>query len=93
MQLFSLDATMFFFSSDENMKKPASKVAEPAQIQPKSQFLFHKNLSPRYFSIMTLDPVKLVYGPFGQANMHSTLDFCPRPARKEMNLPPNKIGR
>ena len=26
------------------MKKPASKVAEPAQIQPKSQLLFIKNL-------------------------------------------------
>ena len=37
------------------MKKMASKVAEPAQIQPKSQFLFHKNLLPRDFSIMTLD--------------------------------------
>ena len=36
------------------MKKPASKVAEPAQIQPKSQFLFHKNLPPRDFSLMTL---------------------------------------
>ena len=36
------------------MKKPASKVAELAQIQPKSQFLFHKNLPPRDFSIMTL---------------------------------------
>ena len=36
------------------MKKPASKVAEPAQIQPKSQFLFHKNLLPRDFSLMTL---------------------------------------
>ena len=32
------------------MKKPASKVAEPAQIQPKSQFLFPKNLPPRDFS-------------------------------------------
>ena len=29
---------------------------------------------------------KLVYGPFGQSNMHSTLDFCPRPARKETNV-------
>ena len=37
------------------MKKPASKVAKPARIQPKSQFLFHKNLPPRDFSIMTLD--------------------------------------
>ena len=39
---------MFFkiFFAHENMKKPASKVAEPAQIQPKSQFLFHINLPP-----------------------------------------------
>ena len=44
---------MFF--AHENMKKPASKVAEPAQIQPKSQFLFHKNLPPRDFSLMILD--------------------------------------
>ena len=43
---------MFF--AHENMKKPASKVAEPAQIQPKSQFLFHKNLPPRDFSVMIL---------------------------------------
>ena len=43
-----------FFFAHENMKKPASKVAEPAQIKPKSQFLLHKNLPPRDFSIMTL---------------------------------------
>ena len=36
------------------MKKPASKVAEPAQIQPKFQFLFYKNLPPQDFFIMTL---------------------------------------
>ena len=36
------------------MKKTASKVAKPAQIQPKSQFQFHKNLPTRDFSIMTL---------------------------------------
>ena len=49
-------STMFLkiFFAHENMKKPASKVAEPAQIQPKSQFLFHKNLPPRDFSLMTL---------------------------------------
>ena len=35
-------------------EKTASKVAKPVQIQPKSQFLFHKNLSPCEFSIMTL---------------------------------------
>ena len=43
------------FFAHENMWKPASKVAEPAQIQPKSQFLFHKNLPPRDFSLMTLN--------------------------------------
>merc|ERR1712051_772277 len=41
-----------FFFAHENMKKLVSKVAEPAQIQPKSQFLFHKNLPPRDFSLM-----------------------------------------
>ena len=46
---------MFF--AHENMKKPASKVAEPAQIQPKSQFLIHKNLPPQDFSLMTLIPM------------------------------------
>ena len=53
MQLFSADPTMFlFYFAHENMKKPASKVAKTAQIQPKSQFLFHKNLPPRDFSLM-----------------------------------------
>ena len=53
-------STMFFKKNfaHEEMKKPASKVAEPAQIQPKSQFLFHKNLPPRDFSIMTLIKMK-----------------------------------
>ena len=29
---------------------------------------------------------KLVYVPFGQDNIYSTLDFSPRPARKETNV-------
>ena len=54
-KMFSL-SKMFLkiFLAHEIMKKPASKVAESAQIQPKSQLLFHKNLPPRDFSIMTL---------------------------------------
>ena len=28
-------------------------------------------------------PIKFKLGPFGQSNMHYTLDFCPRPAMKE----------
>ena len=31
------------------------------------------------------EPVKTSLWLFGQSNMHSTLDFCPRPARKEGN--------
>ena len=34
-----------------------------------------------------LNQLKLVYGPFGQGNMHSNLDFCPTTARKETNVP------
>ena len=51
-KMFSL-STMFFkkYFAHENMKKTASKVAEPAQIQPKSQFLFHKNLLPQDFKL------------------------------------------
>ena len=30
-----------------------------------------------------LNQYKLVHGSFGQSNMHSTLDFCPRLAKKE----------
>ena len=49
-------STMFSkkFFAHENMEKTASKVAKLTQIQPESQFLFHKNLPPRDFSIMTL---------------------------------------
>ena len=54
-KMFSLSKMFFdFFFAHENMKKPASKVAKPAQILPKSHFLFHKNLPPHDFSIMTL---------------------------------------
>ena len=56
-----------FFFAHENMRKPASKVAEPAQIQPKSQLFFHKNLPPRDFSLMTL------IEPFPV--LHSKLEF------------------
>ena len=31
-----------------------------------------------------LNQIKLVHGPFGQGNMHSTIDFYPRPGRKQM---------
>ena len=34
-----------------------------------------------------LSQLKLVYGLFGQSNMHSTLNICPRTARKETNVP------
>ena len=62
--MLSLTKMFFFFlpmkTRAKNMIKPASKVAKSAQIQPKSQFLFHKNLPPRDFSIMTLCTLDLV---------------------------------
>ena len=52
---------MFFkiFFARKNMKKPASKVAKPAHIQPKSQFLFHENLPT----------ARLLYNDFGGFNV------------------------
>ena len=41
--------------------------------------------SQRLLSILLIQ-FQLVYGPFGQSNMLSTLDFCPRPDRKETNI-------
>ena len=62
--MFSPSSTFLnVFFAHEKMKKPASIVAEPAQIQPKSQFLFHKNLPPRDFSVMTL-ALGLLRNPF-----------------------------
>ena len=69
MQLFSVDDKIFKKKktfAHENMKNLPSKVAyfmaqfffqycQPAQKQPKSQFLFHKNCSPRDLCILTLD--------------------------------------
>ena len=37
-----------------------------------------------------LSPNLSVYGPFWQSIMQSTLDFCPRPARKETSVPLHK---
>ena len=69
MQLFCADTIIFSKRSKksfapENMKEPPSKVAhnwliffqycQPAQNQPKSQFLFNKNCSPWDLCIMTL---------------------------------------
>ena len=75
MQFFTADALMFltFFLAPENIKKPPSKVAHNrprpfffnAANWPKSQFLFHNNLPPQDFSILTL--------PEYATNVHSII--------------------
>ena len=47
-----------------------------------SPFIFKTACSQRLLSTLLIQ-FKLVYEPFGQSNMQSTLDFCLRPARKE----------
>jgi hypothetical protein len=66
MQLFRADATIFlkqfkFFFAHENMKKKVTHnqpnffpLLPTGSNQPKSQFMFHKNCSPRDLCIMTL---------------------------------------
>ena len=41
-------------SKDLEAMKSGKSAIQPISILPKSQFLFHKNLPPRDFSIMTL---------------------------------------
>ena len=68
---------MFFelFFAHENMKKMASKVIKPAQIQPKSQFLFLKHLPMRDFFIMTLTTTIHICSANGYANQAFFLLF------------------
>jgi hypothetical protein len=40
---------------------------------------------------LTDQVLTIVYGPFGQSSMHSTLDFCPRQAKKDSNVPLQQI--
>ena len=67
LKMFSPSTRFFriFFGPWKHEKKQPQKLLiigqnfvfqhfQPAQIQPKFQFLFHKNLPPRDFSIMTL---------------------------------------
>ena len=68
MQLFSADATISLKLKNsfvpKNMEKPTSKVAhnrpvcfeycQPAQDQPKYQFMFHNNCSSHDLCILTL---------------------------------------
>ena len=53
----------------------------------KAQYIYFRTVS--YYRIQTnlLDWFRLVYGSVGLSNMHSALDFCPRLARKDSNVP------
>ena len=56
-----------------------------------SDYIYIRTVSYlRLFATLLIE-LKLVHGPFGRSNMHSTLDFCPRPAMKETNVPLLKI--
>ena len=51
-----------------------------------SQYIYFRTVSSYRLLSTMLIQFKLVYGLFGQSNMHSTINFCPRPARKENNV-------
>ena len=55
-----------------------------------SQYVYIWTVSVQLLLSTLLIQFKLVYGLFGQSNMHSTLDSCPIPARKETNVPLQK---
>ena len=48
--------------------------------------IYIRTVSSYHLLSILPNQLKLVYGLFGQSNMYATLDFCPRPARKETNV-------
>ena len=69
LQLFFKKKYNIFLAHENTQKKHPQKLLiinpdpffhypQLAQIQPKSRFLFHKNLPPRGFSVMTLFVIK-----------------------------------
>ena len=46
----------------------------------------HQTVSSQHLLSTLLIQFKLVYGPIGPSNILSTLDFCPKPVRKETNV-------
>ena len=48
----------------------------------------NKVLAPVYFD----NPVKTSFWSDWEGNMHTSLDLCPRPARKKTNVPLHKIS-
>ena len=54
--------------------------------------IYIRTVSSQCLLTTLLNQLKLVYGPFGQSNMHSTFGSCSRLPSKETNAPLNKRG-
>ena len=50
------------------------------KFQDSAQYIYIRTVSSKRLLSTLMIQFKLVYGSFGQSKMHSTLDFCPRPA-------------
>ena len=55
-----------------------------------TQYIYIRTVSSQHLLSTFLIQFKLVYGPFWQGNIDSTLNFYPRPERKETNAPLQK---
>ena len=58
----------------------------PIAVQKLGHSTYIRTVSSQRLLSSLLIQLKLIYGPFGQGNMHSTIDFCPRPAKMEINV-------
>ena len=63
---------------------PLINVERRNQPSPHSIYYRTKSFQPLFSTL--LNKLKLVYGMSEQSNMHRTLDFCLRPARKKTNV-------
>ena len=91
------DSQSFFNAGNQSFFCPLSFNFLPLFFEGRQIWGFHfamRNvcIGPQSIYIRTVRTLqnwfKLVYGPFGQSNMHHTLDLCPnQAARKESNVP------
>ena len=65
-------------------------LCKPQQTGKPQYILNIRTISSQCLFSTLLIRFKLVYGRYGQTNMHSTLDFCSRLARMETNAPLHK---
>ena len=77
----------FFLWGLSSLMRRTLALGQCCRTKPKSQCLYIRKVSSQHLLSALHNWFKLVCGQFGQSNMNHTLNFCPRPAIKDLNVP------